>query len=257
MSAWKSKLGASYPKAEVEKAHNATMQELKRLRKMPSNARCADCGAAENSWASVNLGCFLCIRCASVHRGLGTHITKCKNTLGSYLWGADELCLVTEWGNARVNATYLARYSGPGVSAASGDAEVRDFLQRKYGDRAWYARTPERTSEVAQDLRETTADLGPQLDLMDLEPAPSAPRAAVNAGKSTLRSAPWSLARLQSDLIDLDQSPAAPAQIAPRAARSLARPLNALEAAAAESLFGCFDPPPPQRERSPLLAGLA
>jgi hypothetical protein len=28
------------------------------------------------SWASINLGIFICMRCAGIHRGLGVHISK-------------------------------------------------------------------------------------------------------------------------------------------------------------------------------------
>merc|ERR1719408_383614 len=168
---WRSKLGASYPKAEVEKRHAASMSELKRLRKVPTNATCADCGAAENSWASVSLGCFLCVRCAAVHRGLGTHITKCKNTLGSYLWGADELAVMTEWGNARVNAAYLAR-GGPGLTAASGDAEVRAALQAKYGEKRWYAEPRGSATAEPRVERAAPAARGEVADLLTPEPRP-------------------------------------------------------------------------------------
>lgn len=30
-------------------------------------------------WASWNLGIFLCIRCAGIHRNLGVHISKVKS----------------------------------------------------------------------------------------------------------------------------------------------------------------------------------
>jgi len=37
----------------------------------PGNQRCAECGAARPTWASVPLGIFLCLGCASKHRGYG------------------------------------------------------------------------------------------------------------------------------------------------------------------------------------------
>jgi hypothetical protein len=46
------------------------------LRKVDGNNNCADCGAAEPDWASLNLGVLLCIECSGVHRNLGVHISK-------------------------------------------------------------------------------------------------------------------------------------------------------------------------------------
>jgi len=134
---WKSKLGNVYPKAEIERLHRDHLAQLKKLRKAPGNVGCADCGASDNSWASVNLGCFLCVDCASVHRGLGTHITKCKNTSGTYLWGPDEISVMETKGNARVNAEYLASRTAPPMSACVEDR--RAFLPRKYVKREWAA----------------------------------------------------------------------------------------------------------------------
>ncbi|TEB32685.1 Arf GTPase activating protein, partial [Coprinellus micaceus] len=40
---------------------------------------CADCKARNPRWTSHNLGIFICMNCASIHRKLGTHITKVKS----------------------------------------------------------------------------------------------------------------------------------------------------------------------------------
>ena len=55
---------------------------LKRLLDLPHNKQCADCmgggGAARASWASINTGVFICMRCAGIHRGLGVHVSKVR-----------------------------------------------------------------------------------------------------------------------------------------------------------------------------------
>lgn len=57
---------------------------LKRLLDLPHNKQCADCvgggGAARASWASINTGVFICMRCAGIHRGLGVHVSKVRRS---------------------------------------------------------------------------------------------------------------------------------------------------------------------------------
>ncbi|XP_028038182.1 ARF GTPase-activating protein GIT2 isoform X2 [Bombyx mandarina] len=40
---------------------------------------CADCGASDPSWASINRGLLLCAECCSVHRSMGRHISHVKS----------------------------------------------------------------------------------------------------------------------------------------------------------------------------------
>jgi hypothetical protein len=53
---------------------------LKRLLARADNRLCADCAvsgiAYRPTWASPSLGVFVCLRCAGIHRGLGSHISK-------------------------------------------------------------------------------------------------------------------------------------------------------------------------------------
>ncbi|KAJ0045231.1 hypothetical protein Pint_05310 [Pistacia integerrima] len=51
------------------------------LRRVCGNDKCADCGASEPDWASLNLGVLVCIECSGVHRNLGVHISKVKSIL--------------------------------------------------------------------------------------------------------------------------------------------------------------------------------
>lgn len=52
---------------------------LEKLLKQTGNKLCADCRRKSPSWASINCGVFICIKCAGFHRELGVHITKIKS----------------------------------------------------------------------------------------------------------------------------------------------------------------------------------
>jgi hypothetical protein len=83
MAYWTSKLGNKYLKATIDEDEGASKARLDQMRRMPTNRRCADCGLEPTVWASVNLGVFLCIRCGSLHRGIGTHISVPKGCTGT------------------------------------------------------------------------------------------------------------------------------------------------------------------------------
>lgn len=55
-------------KAQSER-HQRILLELVR---QPGNDVCADCGGRAPRWASWNLGIFVCVQCAGVHRKMGT-----------------------------------------------------------------------------------------------------------------------------------------------------------------------------------------
>ncbi|KAL3212898.1 hypothetical protein MRX96_051807, partial [Rhipicephalus microplus] len=52
---------------------------LGQLLREEDNKYCVDCDAKGPRWASWNLGMFLCIRCAGIHRNLGVHISRVKS----------------------------------------------------------------------------------------------------------------------------------------------------------------------------------
>ncbi|KAJ3182490.1 hypothetical protein HDU85_002587 [Gaertneriomyces sp. JEL0708] len=125
-------MSAAQIEREKRKKDEANVKILQELLSLTENQNCADCGERGPRWASVNLGAFLCIRCGGLHRKLGTHISKIKSiTLDS--WTPEQIELMRQWGNRRVNEKYLAGGSPPVPSNSDYDMEA--YIRNKYEKR--------------------------------------------------------------------------------------------------------------------------
>ncbi len=125
-----SKLGKSYQMDEIIALEKEFQVELRKMSSTGANKKCADCGASPTSWASCNLGIFLCINCAQVHRSIGTHISKIKN-FSTYRWGPDEMEMMRANGNEKSNAIYLAKNPNPDRS------NMQQHITDKYVNKRW------------------------------------------------------------------------------------------------------------------------
>lgn len=54
-------------------------EEVKHLSQLEDNNFCVDCSTKNTQWASLSYGIFLCMDCASVHRGMGVRISVVKS----------------------------------------------------------------------------------------------------------------------------------------------------------------------------------
>lgn len=160
---WTSKLGNKYPKEEIERNHDRTMKELDALRRSDANAVCADCGQRGTVWSSVNLGIFLCLRCGSLHRAVGTHISKPKGCTGTYLWGEDEMARMIEVGNARANKIYGGIHERPSKGAP--DSEWLEYIRQKYGERKFAPPA----NAIPHVMKDATMRAVPTANLIDLD----------------------------------------------------------------------------------------
>lgn len=127
----------------TEKEKNQKVQEkyqaiLQQMLREEDNKYCVDCDAKAPRWASWNLGLFLCIRCAGIHRNLGVHISKVKSVnLDS--WTSEQVCSMQSMGNSKARAVYEANlpdnYKRPQT-----DSQLEQFIRAKYEQRKWIAK---------------------------------------------------------------------------------------------------------------------
>ncbi|KAI3352860.1 hypothetical protein L3Q82_019438 [Scortum barcoo] len=97
-------------RSEREKAQKLNEQHQAILSKMlreEDNKYCADCEAKGPRWASWNLGVFICIRCAGIHRNLGVHISRVKS-VNLDQWTSEQIQSIQEMGNTKARQLYEA-----------------------------------------------------------------------------------------------------------------------------------------------------
>ncbi|KAF7253076.1 hypothetical protein EG68_08378 [Paragonimus skrjabini miyazakii] len=125
-------------KKELEKLqaerHQLIIQELLRDE---DNKYCVDCDAKGPRWASWNIGVFLCIRCAGIHRNLGVHISKVKS-VNLDTWTVTQLATMRDMGNSRARAIYEARLPD-NFRRPQSDSALEAFIRSKYEHKRYIA----------------------------------------------------------------------------------------------------------------------
>ncbi|XP_034544354.1 stromal membrane-associated protein 1-like [Notolabrus celidotus] len=128
-------------RSEREKAQKLNEQHQAILSKMlreEDNKYCADCEAKGPRWASWNLGVFICIRCAGIHRNLGVHISRVKS-VNLDQWTSEQIQSIQDMGNTRARQLYEANLP-ESFRRPQTDQAVEFFIRDKYEKKKYYGK---------------------------------------------------------------------------------------------------------------------
>lgn len=79
-----------------------SQHKIRAIAELEGNKVCADCGATDPEWASINLGVFICIDCSGFHRSFGTHISKVRS-VNLDVWEPEHIEVMRSIGNIEAN----------------------------------------------------------------------------------------------------------------------------------------------------------
>ena len=159
---------------------------MKKYLSRPENRLCADCKRPSPTWASLNLGVFVCIKCSGCHREIGVHITKIKS-VELDLWPSKSLTDFAKINNEIANAYWeydLKNYDFQRIR----DNEIRliEFIRDKYEFRRWAKpRVPDPMSLVIQgrDLVKEFMNNGEAVKIYEKSDEPEIEKRSQHFGK--------------------------------------------------------------------------
>jgi len=152
-----SEAGIQWEDSDTEEAQDTKAAKMAAQRKersaeqilvIPGNEVCADCGARDPQWASINWGVVLCIECGGIHRSLGVHISKVRG-IKLDVWEPEILKVMAELGNSIVNSILEVKLGGrekPGAEATR--AEKEEWIKQKYKDKTFVNHDVFKSKEV-------------------------------------------------------------------------------------------------------------
>lgn len=132
-----SSTATKFEKEKIKLIQEKCQGLLNEMLRDEDNKYCVDCDAKGPRWASWNLGIFLCIRCAGIHRNLGVHISRVKS-VNLDTWTPEQVVTMQSMGNSRARAVYEANMPD-NFRRPQTDVALENFIRAKYEHKKYIA----------------------------------------------------------------------------------------------------------------------
>ncbi|XP_040287164.1 arf-GAP with SH3 domain, ANK repeat and PH domain-containing protein 1 isoform X4 [Bufo bufo] len=144
--------GQSTGEGSLEDLTKAIIEDVQ---KAPGNDACCDCGSADPTWLSTNLGILTCIECSGIHREMGVHISRIQSLELDKL-GTSELLLAKNVGNNSFNEIMEGNLPCPSPKPnPSSDMTARkEYITAKYIEHKFCRRICSSGAEKQSELLE-------------------------------------------------------------------------------------------------------
>jgi stromal membrane-associated protein len=117
-------------------------QILNQLIAIPENKTCSDCSeVGRPSWASWNIGVFLCIQCSGIHRRMGVHISKVRS-ISLDKWDPKWIKSMEKGGNKKANEEWEYHLPSTFKKLPSSSPAIEHFIRDKYEKEIWKRSSP-------------------------------------------------------------------------------------------------------------------
>jgi len=141
--------------SDTEEAQDSKAKNVKKRARnaeqiidIPGNEICADCGAKDPQWASINWGVVVCIECSGIHRSLGVHISKVR-AIRLDVWEPEILKVIAELGNSIVNKTLEGNIGERQKPSPESERSLKEiWIRDKYKEKLFVNRDVFKSREV-------------------------------------------------------------------------------------------------------------